>query len=433
MRFQFFLAIVAALLLMANTSIAQQTDNAIAPFVDDQTLVVTRIDLAHVDPNSTLDWLVDRVKEQGLDQASCDMLRRWWKPSFDKWGGLMTDARAAGVKRAYWLMTLQDILDHHEPRGVFIFPLEESDGAQKVIDSLRSRRMEAQQIGNAVVGSRPGRGVSQVASAALPPDWANALSAGHESIRMVFIPTQVLRKAFEQNVPSLPLTKGPVPITTLSRGIEWIGLSSELPPKVESRMVVQAPDASAAQSIAKLVELALPDVRAAQEQLLPPLRTVANLAEAQAPTTAGNQVRWEPDFHKAVMPVIMREITLAARQESAANMKQIMVGLYVYAHDHQGQTPTDLDALVKDMHMPPEVLVDPLNPKERVGFVYMRPVGDLNKLPPETAVLYESTPEGHNIGFADAHIEWWNTRKEVEDQVKAAEARNRAAAGEGKK
>lgn len=430
MRFQLLFANIAALLLMASTSIAQQTDDTVAPFVNDETLIVTRVDLAHIDPNGVLDWLIEQVKDQGLDQASCDMLRRWWKPSFDKWGGLMTDARAAGATRAYWLLTLQDLLEHHEPRGVFVFPLEGSDGAQKVIDSLRSHRMETQRIGNAVAGSRPGRGVSHVGSAALPPDWAKALAAGQESIRLVFIPTPVLRRSFEQNVPSLPLKNGPVPITTLTRGVEWIGWSAELPPKADLRMVVQAPDARAAQSIAKLVEQALPDVRAEEEQLLPPLRAAAELAAAQAPTTAGDQVRWEPDFQKAVMPVIVREITLAARQQSAANMRQVMVGLTMYANNHNGHTPPDLDALIKDQEMSPQVLIDPLNPKERVGFVYVRPVGDWNKLPPDTAVLYESTPEGHNIGFADAHIEWANTRKEVEDQVKAAEARNRAAAQE---
>ncbi|HEY2585530.1 MAG TPA: hypothetical protein VGI81_07195 [Tepidisphaeraceae bacterium] len=432
MRAHCFLAGIAALLFVANTSIAQQTDDAVAPFVDAQTLVVTRVELGRVDPNGALGWLIERVKEQGLDQASCDMLRRWWKPSFDKWGGLMMEARDAGVKRAYWLLTLPDILDRHEPRGVWVFPLEGSRGAQKVIDSLRACRLEAQRVGNAVVGSRPGRGVSQVSSASLPPAWAQALAAGQETIRIVVIPTQVLRKSFEENLPSLPVAKGPVPITTLSRGIEWIGLSAELPPNPNVRMVIQAPDAPAAQAIARLAAQALPDVRAEQEQLLPPLRVAAGLSEAQAPTTAGDQVRWAPDFRKAVMPVIMREIVQVARQQSAANMRQIMQGFIMYANNHNGQIPPDLEVLIKEMDMSPQVLVDPLNPKETVGYIYIRPMGDLQKVPPDVAVLYESTSTGRNVAFADGHVEWMGSRQEVQQLVNAAEARNRAA-GEGKK
>lgn len=429
----FLLAGIAALLFVANSSIAQQTDDAIAPFVDEGTLVVMRAELAPIDPNAVLDWLVASVQEEGLDPARRDMLRRWWKPYFDKWGGLPTGARDGGVKRAYWLLTLQDVIDPNDCGGVWVFPIEGATDAQKVIDHLHARELQARRIGDVIVASKPGRPPQPGRAGALPPAWAQALSAGRDApIQIAIVPTAILRKSFEENVPSLPSAGGSAPITILTRGMQWIGLSVSLPPGARVRMVLQAPDARAAQAIANLVVRALPDVRAHKAKLLPVLPAPADLADVLKPTVAADQVRWEPDFQRLVMPVIAREITQAVRQRSTMNIKYILQGFVMYANNHKGETPPDLNALIKDQDMSPEGLVDPLNPKEKVGYVYIRPLGDWQKSDGDVAVIYESTPEGLNVGYADGHVESWDTRQQVEEQVKAAEARNRTAAA-GKK
>jgi prepilin-type processing-associated H-X9-DG protein len=433
MRQEYSLASVAALLFIVNTSIAQQTDDVIAPFVDAETLAVVRADLANVDANVVLDWLVAGTEQQGLDAPTREMLRRWWKPSFDRWGGLMTEARDAGAKRAYWLLNLQDLLDRQGAAGVWVFPIEGAADAQKVIDAMRSRQLEARRIGDTVIGSRPGRSVAQGGAAALPPIWAHALAARQgAAIRVAVVPTQILRRSFEENVTSLPLAGGPVPVTTLTRGVEWINISAELPPTPNVKMAVQTPDGPTANAIAKVVESALTDIRAERERLLPPLRAAAELAAVQAPTVVGDQVRWEPDFQKLVMPVLVRETINAARDHSAQNIRQLLLGVVMYANNLKGQAPPDLNVVLQEQDLSPDVLRDPLNPQAKVGFIYIRPLGDWQKEDSEVPVIYESTPEGHNVGFADGHVEWLATRKEVEDRVKAAEARNRAA-GEGKK
>ena len=104
----------------------------------------------------------------------------------------------------------------------------------------------------------------------------------------------------------------------------------------------------------------------------------------------------------------------------------------MYANDHNGQTPPDLTALVKYEDMSPSVLVDPLHPQEKIGFIYVRPAGDWQKHDQDVAVLYEAWPEGHNIGFADGRVEWAGTRQQVEEQIKATKTRN-AAGGEPSK
>lgn len=416
---------LAALLLIVSTSNAQQTDDVIAPLVNENTLLVARGELGRIDLDSCLNWLVDRG---GIaDPAAREMLKRAWKGAFEQWGGLLGDARAAGVSRAYWVLNLQDLMRR---QGTWAFAIEGKADAQKLIDALRRRKLEARQVGNLVIATEDGRMPTPGPAGTLPHAWAQALgAAGADApIRIAFVPTTVLRKSLEENMPSLPLEAGQAPITTLTRGIDWMGLSVVLPPNPSMKMVAQCPDANAAKAVGNLVNHALADLRQYREQAQPGFPAPAELADMLKPTVVADQVRWEPEFQKAIiLPVIQRDLRQAVRRESAGNMKQILEGIYMYAKNHKGQTPPDLDVLIKDQDMSPQVLIDPLNPTEKSGFVYVRPTGDWQNNGGDLLVLYESTPNGQNIGYADGHVEWWPTHQQVLDQVKAAEARNGAA------
>lgn len=127
------------------------------------------------------------------------------------------------------------------------------------------------------------------------------------------------------------------------------------------------------------------------------------------------------------MPVIELDLRQAVRIRSAANMRQILQGFAMYANNHQGQTAPDLNALIKDQNMSPHVLIDPLNPDQKVGFIYVQPTGDWQKHAQDLLVLYESSPNGNHVGYADGHVAWEATHQQVEDQAKSARARNAAA------
>lgn len=414
-----FLLITFMLLLIATNSIAQNVDDAITPLLNQDTLIVMRGDLARIDPNAFLDWLVQQG--QGLNAAEIAWLKRWWKPSFDKWGGMLTEARDAGVKRAYCVLTLRSLT---EKQGIWAFPIEGQADANKVVGIVRSRKLETRRVGDLVVGAEPGLAIKVGPAEALPPNWAHALEADQDApIRIAVVPTTALRKSFEENVPALSLSGHQVAITTLTRGIEWLGLSIWLPPKPQIRMVVQSPNAAAAQNLGELVNAALPDMRKEQlsRALLPP---PAVLADMLKPTVVGDQVQWQPILQDLLLPSIALEVRMVVRVQSATNIKYLLQGFLMYANNHQGQTPPDLQALIKDQEMSPSELIDPLNPAEKVGFIYIRPTGDWQKHP-DLLVLYESTPSGNNIGYADGHVEWWPSHEQVLEQAKAAEARNR--------
>jgi prepilin-type processing-associated H-X9-DG protein len=434
MRFLPFSSTVATLLIVVSSArAAQQPDNAVAPFVGPYTLAVLRGDIDRVDENALADLLINTVKEPGLGKPQRDMLRGWWKSWSNIGEGPLSDYRDAGVTRVYWVLELQDCRDLSPSSGVWVFPIEGKADAQKLIDVSHRHKLEARQVGKAVVASQPGREAPAGSAAALPADWAHALGAGGDApIRAAIVPTETLRKSFEENLPNLPAPAGPVPITTLTRGIEWVSVSATLAPNPQIRMIAQTTGDQAAQAIAGVLDRMLADVWGPEPRVPPFFLTPAELAKTLKPTVAGDQLRWEPDFEKVLAPVIARDVRQGVRQHSATNMRQILQGFVMYANGHKGETPPDLNALLKDQDMSPQVLVDPLNPSDKVGFIYIRPMGDWQNKASDWAVLYEKSPTGFNVAFADGHVEWFATRNAVDEQVKTAEARNRSAT-EGKK
>ena len=422
-------SIAALLLIVVNVSRgAQQADDVIAPFVGPDTLVVVRGDLDRIDENALADLLIQTVKEPQLDKPQRDMLRRWWKRWSDIGDGPMSDFRDAGVKRAYWVLTLQDFINPNKPTGTWVFPIEEATDAQKLIDVSRKHKLEPQRIGDVVVAGQPGQSVAGGSAAPLPAVWAHALAAGGDApLRFAIVPTTILRRSFEENLPSLSTPTGPIPITILTHGIEWVGVSVTLAPNPRIAMVTQTPDAPAAHAIAEFLGRTLPEVRAQMPRIPPFILTPADLAALLKPEVVGDQLRWEPNFQRVLTPLIAREVIQGVRVHSAANIRQILQGFAMYGNNHKGETPPELNALIKYEEMSPEVLIDPLNPGEKVGFVYVRPKGDWEEQAQDWAVLYETAPQGFNVGFADGHVEWFGTRQAVEEQVKIAESRNAAA------
>ena len=72
-----------------------------------------------------------------------------------------------------------------------------------------------------------------------------------------------------------------------------------------------------------------------------------DLAQILKPTVAGDELRWSPDIVTVVKPMLVRSATQAARRHSAENMKQILLGIIMYANNHKGEFPPDLAITVK--------------------------------------------------------------------------------------
>jgi prepilin-type processing-associated H-X9-DG protein len=101
-------------------------------------------------------------------------------------------------------------------------------------------------------------------------------------------------------------------------------------------------------------------------------------------------------------------------------MRQLLLGIIMDANNHKGEFPRDLPSMIKNQEMSPSVLIDPLDPQQKLGFIYVPPSADWRSRGKDNVVpiLYEQFPEGHNVGFSDGHVEWFATRQQVEEQFK---------------
>jgi prepilin-type processing-associated H-X9-DG protein len=437
MRIRIPLLVIALSIVFTHAAHAEDRgDAAIAPFMDDQTLVVVRVNLPGVDPQATLEWAAAILKQQNVDQGTIALLRKWWKPPMDRYGEFISQLQKAGAKRVYWMLTLSDLSEEEGLHGVFVAPLEPGADGRAVINLLSTgnpqgsgeKALNARQVGNAVVAAAPDQPEVH-GNGQLRTDWAEALAAGDGApVRVSVVPTMDLRRSFEENMPTFPIGNVPKPVTTLTRGISWVTATFALPPKPQVNVVLKSPDGASAKAITQLTEELIPVLRQQNGKLhrfLPPADELAALLK---PTVAGDQVRWNPDPDKLVMPAVARQITQAVHVHSAANMRQIILACLNYGNARKNQWPPDLATAFKDQDISPDVAIDPLHPEEKNGYVYIPP-SKVDVGPDRTlAVLYEAWPEGLNVAFADGHVEWFPTRAAVEEQIKAAEAHNKEAA-----
>ncbi|MDB5298852.1 MAG: hypothetical protein JWO87_515, partial [Phycisphaerales bacterium] len=425
MRPRIPVAVIALSLLLTPLARAEnRNDAAIAPFMNDQTLVVIRVDLPDLDPPATLEWAAGILKQQNVDRATIDLLRKWWKPPMDRSGEFIAQLQKAGAKRVYWMLTLSELSQKQGLHGVFVAPLEPGADGRTVINLLSTGNPEgggmkvlnARQIGNVVVASAPDHPDIH-GNAQLRADWAEALAAGGAApFHLSIIPTADLRRSFEENMPTLPIGNAPMPITTLTRGMSWVTATIAPPPKPQIAVIAKTPDAASANAIGELTERWIAMLLQEKRRLYPLLPPANELAAFLKPAVASDQVRWSPDPETLIKPAFAREITQAVHARSAGNMRQIILACIMYTNSNN-KIPPDLATIINNEDISPSVTIDPLHPEEKNGYIYIPPTSQKDLTANgKLAVLYEAWPEGLNVGFADGHVEWFPTRAAVEEQ-----------------
>ncbi len=119
----------------------------------------------------------------------------------------------------------------------------------------------------------------------------------------------------------------------------------------------------------------------------------------------------------------------SGRVPCASNLKQVGMGIMLYAHDHGGKTPASLEILVAEGYVSEEVLSCPvfefpgLPPGSRIAafmarqagtrnpsYIYIVPGRIAGELSPDEMVAYEPPAnhggQGAYVLFGDGHVEW---------------------------
>jgi len=360
----------------------------VAPYVDENTLIVVRIDLAHVDVQAMWDR-IDRMFRETQDGDVKEIAEFTLREPLSRW---VEQFRQAGGSEVYFLVNPVDW-----PRPPFgIAPLRQGDDAEAMAGLLfggplhgkpdgptsrpagRSWPTIATRLDDVVfVGSHAQLERVQALTPAARPELARALAAvGGGAAQAVLLLSEDTRLIIEEMLPVIPDELGGGPSSVITRGLRWGALSISTPPKMSLDIVADAADAESAQALARL---------AAQ-----------NL---EALEYAGRMAR-------------------RARQ-----VRDIAMAMHIYVNEHDGQWPENLEALVEEGYLKDKsALVCPLHPEREVGYVYLKPA---EKEPsPQRMVIYEAHEawplEGVAVGYVDTHVEMIKGQSHFEEFLRKA-------------
>jgi hypothetical protein len=310
------LALALALPAAGADSDADARARAVAPFLDEQTLAVARLDLTKVDAVTLATTLTDLgVIDADETQDIKARAARW-----------LGDFARAGGKDLYVVVSLADF-----PSFPFVVvPLGEGADARAIAGLLDLPDLPPglrEKVGEVVfAGSPAARERLRSLKPQARPELAQALAAaGDGAAQVALIPPPHLARVIEEMMPVLPKEVGGVPSKVLTRGVKWAALSLDVRPRTALRLTIKSPDAAAAKA---LLQEALPGFLSVVT--LPP-PTVAE--DRVTFSLAGREVRsW-------VGPLVRRAIQAAARAESGDRLSQLVRAMHGYADSHQRRFP----------------------------------------------------------------------------------------------
>ena len=151
----------------------------------------------------------------------------------------------------------------------------------------------------------------------------------------------------------------------------------------------------------------------------------------------------EPTLISIMLPALNRAREQANRVKSASNLRQIGMGAILYADQHNGKFPPDLETLYKLEDLNPGVFINPRTgtappppgdanamakwAQEHGDYVWMG-AGKSSSTSADAIVAYEKLDEitdGANVLFGDGHVEFFPlpAAREMIDKARAGELR----------
>ena len=329
---------------LADEPASRSKANAVAPFVDGQTILVAHIDFARVN----IDRLYEKLTEVGKRDA--DDLERS-KQAAKKWLSSFTQV---GAGEMYSIFSLADL-----PEGAFVLiPLKESSDpaaiARRLLqpDAEHSRHsygfgfspfqpgQAIEKIGNVLVaGSKRCLQRLKEFKPAPRPEIALAFeAAGDTAVQVLVTPSDETRRVVTELLPVLPADLGGPRTQIFADGIRWASLGIALPPKCSAKLVIHSKDASSAQALHDLIVRLYERVIAAESRTA--LLNMKDIASALTPKVDGNQLRLGLDLEDPTIRGLLRfaqqEVAQNAGQSKCTNnLRQLVLAMHQYHDAHK--------------------------------------------------------------------------------------------------
>lgn len=417
----------------------------VEPYMDEQTLLVVRLDLAGGEPVQLVEWMTDAVLSSADEPLAPERAREIRRRAAVPAKRGLRDTRRQFVEAGGGeLFILLSTLDPpHQPRDepplVYLFPMGEGADADRLLELLPGQALEGEgsvepggwakgRLDGMVAAGPPGalrrlRDQPAVEREQLAEAAPNV--AGRD-VQMLVLPTEQTRRVVEQMLPRLPEPIGG-PTTQLTRGLRWAALGIEVSDEPGLRMVIQSADAEGAGAMRGLLERSLRAwvtlMRSEAHAPHTPLdRRLTEVMERELipgllPEVRGDRLVLDLDTAElkpltaSLFPVVREFPKFAKSTTSASKLSQLFIWVYRYAEDHGGRFPPDLQTLVEEGRMPPDFLHNPLRPEQEEPYVCVSPGIVLDRLEdPATFVVmheaFEGWPEDYGVCvvFADGHV-----------------------------
>jgi Protein of unknown function (DUF1559) len=305
---------------------------AVAPFLDDRSVIVAHVDLTRVDADALAARLAESAKMDVKDLAG---------PKRDL-ADLLADLTKAGARDVYCVFSLADL-----PGTPFlVVPLEGGASAEKIGQRLDRLMLieggKSEVRGPALVhGSAATLKRLQNIKETPNADLARAFAAaGDTGVQVLLLPNTDTRRVLNESLPVLPPELGGGPVKTFTHGLQWAALGVDLPPKGSLRLVIQSPDEQSARALGT----ALGDLVQAigkQKPVQDALPEFGNFVKALEFKAEGNQVTAtvnEKLLLAAFHPGIVKIADDMRLRPSSNNLKQLVLAMHNY-HDAHGKFP----------------------------------------------------------------------------------------------
>jgi hypothetical protein len=310
---------------------------AVAPYLDDRTVAVVHVDLTRVN--------VDAFAEKfaALTKMKLDDLAQEKKAA----ASLLDTLKKAGAKDAFLVVSLIDI-PNNPP---FVVLPQDKDGDPKAILDLTPKQglhsygpyaeFRYEQIGEAVVGGGEATRtrLKSLKPTARPEVMKAFTAAGDGVAQAALFATLDTRKIFEDTLPNLPPELGGGSIKPLTRGLQWVSIRMDAPPKLSLHFIYQMNDKESAEQLHTL--LVKTAKFAGEQKDLQEIPNFAKLVETFLPKIDGDRLTLTVD--DATLTAVLAPLFVKVHQswddtKAANDMKQLGIALHNY-HSAMGRFP----------------------------------------------------------------------------------------------
>jgi hypothetical protein len=287
--------------------------DAVAPFVDNQTVAIVHVDLAAFDAAQAVDLLADffNLPKDRRDRIQADIVPL----------NVVADSLPEGARADMFMIS--SIADIATLPAFFVLPPgTEAAGPislelKRAIEKQTSAKLATEQIGDSqVTGSVQTIARLKKVPAVKRPEIAAAFDAvGTGALQILFVPAPPALRAIEVLLPKLPAQLGGGATKQFTGNLAWLAVRIDLPPQpTRFRMVIQATGAEGAVALEALLRKTLDDLVAAPE-IKDAVPEAQELAKGLVPKLAESRLTLELDGDQIgrVQPLLLALLKSAER------------------------------------------------------------------------------------------------------------------------